>query len=164
MKSFALLVAGLLVFGEFYLGKDLLKGDWYAEAGLYDQVKGGEGCRIDSGKGSVLVIREEVENPLFESSSQNEAVLQVHWPNNIPLGEKTYFPNDSVQVCYREEGNLLMFETFEASGWIQPLEMDKKSRLSGKLELKLVKPHHNFSNSDYHFIGGSFKVSMQNIP
>ena len=164
MKSFALLLVGILLLGGIYPGKDLLKGEWYEEAALYDQEAGGKGCRIDSGNGNVLVIRQQVENPLFESSRENEAVLQIEWPHAVPLGQKTYFPNDSVKVCYREEGNLLMFETFEASGWILPMEQDKKKRLSGKVELKLVNPHHNFSNSDYHFIGGSFKALQQNIP
>ena len=158
-----LCVLGLL--GCFFVltslspGKKKLKGTLHLSTGIFDQVKGDAPCRLDSAAGFVVEFVQEVENPLFESKSKNQVQLYA-WFGGAPIPKKRYYvpSEDCKGLCYRESGDLLMFETFQGSGWIELGEFGKKGRIGGIIDLKLVEPHHNFSNSDFHYLGGEFEL------
>lgn len=138
-------------------GKKKLKGTLHSDRGVFDQIEGETPCRLDSADGFVVEFQQEVENPLFESKAKNKVRLLL-WFRGDPAPEKRYYvPSDDIKgLCYREQGDLLMFETFQGSGWIEFGAYSKKGRLEGTMDLKLVEPHHNFSNSDFHHMGGDF--------
>ena len=160
-------VLGLGLCGMAWLGLDggkkPLKGSVYSEASLDAETPEMDVCRVDSGTGTVAVLAWTVENPLFAASPENTATLQIQFASPPSPGIRIYFPNDSTTVCYQEAGNLLMFETFEATGWWQLDKVDGKGRWEGNLELNLVNPHHNFSNSDFHHVEGAYRLAPQSI-
>ncbi len=150
----------LLVLGgwQWSPGKKGMKGEYREDAALVDRVAHEKACRVDTGDVVVWTLTKEVRNPLFEGSQDNVATLHIAWPQMPAVGTRVYFPNDSTQICYREEGRLLMFETFQATGWIEVQTQKGNGQVGGKMELNLVKPHHNFSNSDFQFLGGDFRL------
>lgn len=164
-KYYFLFVAlsGLLFCGfviPFQKGKKL-KGHFYENACLVDQVEGEKKCRVDSGKGVVISILQQLENPQFGGESEAELLIWLpEWP---PVGGKYYLKKDNYLLCYQERGELLLFETFTGSGWLLIDGNPEKGKLVGGIELNLIEPHHNFSNSDFQFIGGNLSLKMGEI-
>lgn len=151
------LIAGCLAFRS---PAKRLEGKLHLKQGLFDQVKGATPCRLDSAGGYVIEIRDETINPQFASSRKNQVRLLIWLPEEPTPNTRIEIPSGINGLCYREEGNLLMFETFQGQGWIEFGAWKKRKQLDGKLDLKLIHPHHNFSNSDYHFLGGSYRLSV----
>lgn len=151
----AFLVSGWMV----PTGAKPTKGKFFDSAMIVDAEKG-KLCRPDSGLGQVVSISYPHENPLFPSKSPNTVNLLLHFKNGMTAGKKFTLPDPDVSVCYFEKGDLLMFHTFEGVGSIHfdPVG-GKKEIQTGKMDLKLVRPHHNMSNSDYHYMGGRFSLS-----
>lgn len=147
---------------EFEGGKKAIKGVYYENAALFNQVKGAQPCRIDSGAGLVISIAFDQVNPLFESKNKNKVHLLI-WLKEMPEEEvEIHFPNSESLICYREEGDLLMFETFTATGWLK-LKSGKNSRLAGSIEMNFVEPHQNFSNSDFQHLQGELKLLLEEL-
>lgn len=149
-----LVIGGLLFCGATPLDKGgkKLKGNYYLEASLVDQVEGVTKCRVDSGEGVVIQIIRYQENPQFGGETETELLVWLReWPS---VGEKHYLTPENSQICFQERGKLLLFETFICQGWIQLSESPANGKLKGEIGLNLVEPHHNFSNSDFQFIGG----------
>ena len=93
-----------------------LKGHFYENVCLVDQVEGEKKCRVDSGKGVVICIHQQLENPQFGGESESELLIWLsEWP---PVGEKYYLGKENYLLCYQERGELLLFETFQGSGWL----------------------------------------------
>lgn len=157
MLGFSLLiVAALMGLG----GKAKLKGKLLTDAVL-TQMEGNKSlCVPDSGEGLVLSIVQDHENPLFPSTVTNQVHLFIWFSTPPATGSRIHLPTEGVQVCYYEKGDLLMFKTFEPQGWIQFDNIPPSKTITGSLDLKLVKPHHNMSNSDYHYMGGDFKLKL----
>lgn len=159
LTGFALL-GMLLILSSYAPAGKKMQGDLHLETGLFDQVKGEQPCKLDSAEGFVVELSKEVENPLFESKAPNQVRLLLWLAGKPESGKRYYVPGDDFKgLCYREEGDLLMFETFEGSGWVEFEEGKKKGKMDGNIDLKLVEPHHNFSNSDFHHLGGSFRLA-----
>lgn len=118
-------------------------------------------CKIDSGAGQVLYIHQAHENPLFPSKAENRVHLMLHFPDGILAGQRYTLPSPKVNVCYLEKGDLLMFKSFEGQGWVEFTEVAPGKTAAGKMDLKLIKPHHNMSNSDYHYMGGDFRLKWE---
>lgn len=141
-----------------------MKGEYYDDACLLDRDEKRPRCRVDEGKGQVIYISQKHENPLFPSEAENRVHLMLHFPNGMEAGKRYTLPTDPVNVCYWEKGDLLMFKSFTGSGWIEISEIKEGKSVSGKMDLKLVEPHHNMSNSDYHYMGGEFKLKWAKTP
>lgn len=142
-------------------GEKRTKGIIRLNAGIFDQVKGEQACRVDSAVGFVIELAKEVENPLFESEARNRVNLLLWFKGSPETGKRYYVPgNDFLGLCYREEGDLLMFETFSGIGWIEFRPSRKKGKMEGVMEMRLVEPHHNFSNSDFHYWGGEIVMDL----
>lgn len=140
-----------------------IKGVYFSHAGLFDAERG-KLCRPDSSTGDVIYISKTQENPLFASKSPNKVHLFLWFQQGIQAERRYQIPDSSVKVCYYEKGDLLMFHTFEASGSIT-FKANKKADLwQGAMELKLVHPFHNMSNSDYHYMGGPFALTRADLP
>lgn len=135
------------------------KGFYVENSGIFDQAKG-KTCRIDSANGTVIQIDKDHENPLFPSKLTNQVHLMLWFKNGIE-NKRYQLPNPEVEVCYWEKGDLLMFHSFVAKGWVEFDAYEAGSKLQGKMELKLVEPHHNMSNSDYHYMGGDILLKAQ---
>lgn len=135
-----------------------MKGDWYADSGLTG-IEPGQTCAVDSAAGAVLYISQEHENSLFPSKVENRVHLQLWFKDGLPE-RRVQLPSPSVAVCYWEKGDLLMFHTYSGAGWIE-FDPAKSKSVTGRMELKLVQPHHNMSNSDYHYMGGDFKLNIR---
>ena len=78
--------------------------------------------------------------------------------DGIEVGKRLALPSPRVEVCYWEQGDLLMFHTSKSLGWIEFKSGAIGGRLDGKMDMKLIEPDHNMSNSDYHFMGGEFSL------
>jgi hypothetical protein len=140
-----------------------MKGIFYDETGLFDAQKG-KLCRPDSSAGTVVHFEKAHENPLFPSKSQNKVHLYLWFQQGIQANRRYQMPDSTVKVCYYEKGDLLMFHTFEATGSIQFKAGKGATPWQGAMELKLVHPFHNMSNSDYHYMGGPFSLSRKTRP
>lgn len=116
----------------------------------------GKACGVDSAAGTVLRFDQVHKNPLFESKSANMTHLLLWFQDSIQADFRYQLPHPRIVVCYWEQGDLLMFHTSKAIGWIEFEGQAKPKKLRGKMEIKLVEPDHNMSNSDYHFMGGVF--------
>ena len=135
-----------------------LKGQYWENARLVDQIKGEQPCRIDSGEGVVLQIQTTQSNQQFGSETKSSLLLWFSdWPSP---GKKYYLQEGQYLLCYQEVGDLLLFETFRGQGWIQLNSLPDKGKVRGELEIELIEPHHNFSNSDYQYLGGSFSLNV----
>lgn len=152
-----LLAIGLLAF----MPKEKLKGTFYQDAAFSGVESTKKGCVLDSGVGMVMQIAKDHENPLFPSEVQNRVTLQIHFDEAPKAGQRIHLPKEGVQVCYWEKGDLMMFKTSKPKGWIQFNNDVTDKTVSGELDLKLVKPHYNMSNSDYHYMGGAFKLKVR---
>jgi len=116
-------------------------------------------CEADSGIGQVLEIIYHQENPLFPSVKPNMVHAYLGFPKGILAGKEYRLPHPDVVVCYFEKGDLLMFHTFQAEGSVRfDAPKSGKPMQSGEIDLKFVKPHHNMSNADYHYVGGDLKL------
>lgn len=140
-----------------------LKGVFYADSGLFDAEKG-KLCRPDSSQGDVLYVSKRHENPLFPSKSPNMVHLYLWFQQGIQANHRYQLPDSTVKVCYYEKGDLLMFHTFEGTGTIQFKDGKNPALWQGSMELKLVHPFHNMSNSDYHYMGGPFTLARKTMP
>lgn len=138
-----------------------MKGVLRDSSALYDVVEKKPLCTIDSGLGQVLYIHQVHENPLFPSKAENRVHLMLHFPEGIQAGQRYTIPSPKVNVCYFEKGDLLMFKSFEGLGWVEFTEVTAGKGAAGKMDLKLIKPHHNMSNSDYHYMGGDFRLKWE---
>ncbi len=138
-----------------------MKGYFFDEASLVDQIKGDQKCRIDSGGGVVIQLLWGQENPQF--GEETEAELLIWFPELPGIGEKLFFPGDNAVLCYQERGNILLFETFQGSGWLLFPTPMKKEKLSLEIDLNLIRPHHNFSNSDFQYVGGDILLRKGNF-
>jgi len=138
-----------------------LKGEYWENASLTNQLKGEKACTIEIGEGIVWQITLQQENPQFQEETQISFLL---WMAKFPEpGEKYYLNQENSLICYREEGTLLLFETFRANGWVKIEAMPRKKKLEGELEIQLIEPHHNFSNGDFQHLGGEFKLEMGSL-
>ncbi len=135
------------------------KGIYIENSGLFDRMKG-KSCRVDSAAGTIIRIDKDHENPLFASKLPNQVHLLLWFKNGIE-GKRYQLPNPEIDVCYWEQGDLLMFHSFKAKGWIEFDGFESGSKMEGKMEMKLVEPHHNMSNSDYHYMGGDIVLKPQ---
>ncbi len=143
-----------------YKGKKL-KGQYWENVRLVDQIKGEQPCRIDSGEGVVIRIQTTQSNEQFGSETNSSLLLWLaDWP---PVGQKYYLQEGQFMLCYQEVGDLLLFETFRAQGWIQLSSLPEKGKVKGALEIDLIEPHHNFSNSDFQYMGGSFMLNFSEL-
>jgi hypothetical protein len=140
-----------------------MKGSYYVQAGLFDAEKG-KLCRADSSAGDLIYVSNPHENPLFPSKSPNMVHLFLWFQNGIQANHRYQMPDSTVKVCYYEKGDLLMFHTFEATGSIQFKAGKRADEWQGAMELKLVHPFHNMSNSDYHYMGGPFTLTRKALP
>ena len=158
--AFGLLIA-LFVGLSSFLPKDKHKGTLYSEVTFsgVESTKGG--CVLDSGEAYVMMISRDHENPLFESREPNRVHFQLLFQEAPTPGERIHLPREGVQLCYWEKGDLLMFKTSKPQGWIKFDNSFEEKTVTGELDLKLVKPHHNMSNSDYHYMGGTFKLKAR---
>lgn len=134
-----------------------LSGTYHPGQGLFDAEKE-KTCRLDSADGGSLYLVSEHDNPLFESKAPNMVHLIMWWKTAPAAGVRYQLPHPEIEICYWEKGDLLMFHTFSAQGWLEFDKVADGKYTTGKLDMKLVRPHHNFSNSDYHYLGGSFKA------
>lgn len=134
----------------------LTKGSYFEDSGLFDMEKG-KTCRMDSAQGILVKIDQDHENPLFQSKLPNQVHLILWFKNGI-TAKRYELPNPDIDVCYWEKGDLLMFHTFKAKGWIQFDNFESGAKLLGSMDMKLIEPHHNMSNSDYHYMGGDFQL------
>lgn len=158
-----LVIGGLLFCGATPLekGGKKLKGNYYEKGILTDQIEGDSKCKVDSGEGVVIQIIRYQENPQFGDETETELLVWLReWPS---VGEKYYLTPENSQICFQERGKLLLFETFICQGWIQLLESPAKGKLKGNIELNLVEPHHNFSNSDFQFVGGQMSLKVAEV-
>lgn len=153
MGALALL---LLLALDSPLPKPKNKGVYYAQSGIVSE---GKACHPDSAAGVVLRMDRDHDNPLFQSKLPNRIHLLMWFKDGIPFGQRIQLPAPNVEVCYWEQGDLLMFHTTKALGWIEFKPGKLGSPVAGKLEYKLVEPDHNMSNSDYHFLGGDFSFA-----
>ena len=135
------------------------KGKYHLQTGILAE---GKKCGVDSAAGMVIRLDEEHENPLFQSKSQNMVHLLMWFQDSIVAGKRYELPNPRVQVCYWEQGDLLMFHTQKAVGWIEFSEAQPQQPLKGRMDMKLVEPDHNMSNSDYHYLGGQIECRVSN--
>ena len=133
------------------------KGKYFKQTGIVAQ---GKNCSVDSAGGMVIRLDEEHENPLFQSKSQNMIHLLLWFQDSIVAGKRYELPNPRVQVCYWEQGDLLMFHTQKAIGWIEFSEANPPQAIKGRMDMKLVEPDHNMSNSDYHYMGGQIECRV----
>jgi hypothetical protein len=139
-----------------HLPKPKTKGVYYDQAGIVSE---GKSCKPDSAAGIVLRIDQDHENPLFQSKLPNRVHLLIWFKDGITVGQRVTLPSPRVEVCYWEQGDLLMFHTTKPQGWIEFLAGKVGGRLDGKMDMKLVEPDHNMSNSDYHYMGGAFSLT-----
>lgn len=156
-KTSTFVLLGLVILTmsmAFFPGKTKIKGSFYEQAGIFDRGKGLT-CRVDSASGTVIRIDQDHENPLFQSKLPNQVHLLLWFKKDIEA-KRYELPSPDVEACYWEQGDLLMFHSFKATGWIEFSSPPAGGKLNGKMELKLVEPHHNMSNSDYHYMGGDF--------
>jgi hypothetical protein len=150
-------LATLAMSMAFFPGKAAkIKGSYYLDAGIFDRGKGLT-CRPDSAAGTTIRIDQDHENPLFQSKLPNQVHLLLWFKQGIEA-KRYELPSDEVEACYWEQGDLLMFHSFKAKGWIEFSAPPSNGKLNGKMEMKLVEPHHNMSNSDYHYMGGEFAL------
>lgn len=140
------------------VGKKPISGTFHPGKGLFDAEKE-KTCRLDSAGGSSLYLVGEHDNPLFESKAPNKVHLLIWWKTIPEAGVRYQLPHPDIEICYWEKGDLLMFHTFSAQGWLEFNKLADGKYTTGELDMKLVRPHHNFSNSDYHYLGGSFKAA-----
>jgi hypothetical protein len=140
--------------------KPKVKGVYYTDAGIISE---GKSCKPDSMAGLVMRVDRDYENPLFQSKLPNRVHLLVWFKDGITVGSRIQLPSPRVEVCYWEQGDLLMFHTTKPQGWLDFSAGKLGSRLDGKLEVKLVEPDHNMSNSDYHFMGGAFSLTPSKL-
>ncbi|MEM1000760.1 MAG: hypothetical protein AAGN35_27140 [Bacteroidota bacterium] len=140
--------------------KRTLAGVYQTERGLFDAKKG-KTCRTDHAEGATLHLEKDHENPLFTSETPNRVHLIVAWKTIPKAGQRFQLPDPQIEICYWEKGDLLMFHTFRATGWIEIDQIKAGKVVSGSLELQLIEPHHNFSNSDFHYLGGDFKAKFE---
>ena len=156
--------AGMAIFvlSGFLVGSKPLSGKYMPQAALVNGTENA-GCQVDKGDRWLMMIADEVHNPLFEYSPDNEVRLYLQMDSMPNLNERITLPHKGVEVCYREKGSMLMFETFRATGWIELTERKKNETLIGRLEVNLIEPHHNFSNSDFHRLNCSFKLRKELI-
>lgn len=156
--SAAALGAGLIcLLSVAHLPKPKTKGVYYDKAGI---VSAGKECSVDSAAGQVLRIDQDHENPLFQSKLPNRIHLLMWFKEGIHVGERITLPSPKVEVCYWEKGDLLMFHTTKPQGWIEFTGGTVGGKLDGKMDMKLVEPDHNMSNSDYHYMGGAFSLAL----
>ena len=156
-----LLVGFVVVLASGFLAfvptpKSKLVGRYFLNTGITAE---GKNCRADSATGTLIRFDQAHENPLFESKATNMVHLLIWFKDSVEAGKRYELPDPRVEVCYWEQGDLLMFHTNKPKGWIEFSSEDKSQRLSGKMEMKLVEPDHNMSNSDYHYMGGSFSAA-----
>ena len=166
LSKYKIIIGLLIVMGAFIGSvpmKKRMQGNLHFGQAIFDAEKG-KTCRLDSGKGTALHLWKTHENPLFESNAPNVVHLLLHWEDDLKINHRYQLPHPKIDVCYWEKGDILMFHTFSAVGWIEFDQLKPNKFALGKLEIKLVKPHHNFSNSDYHFMGGDFKLSIPKQP
>ena len=142
-------------------GDKKLKGEYFEDAALLDQIKGDQPCRVDSGVGVVIRIEQTQENPQFGGESVSE--LLIWFPEWPPSNVKYYLKPDNHLLCYREKGQLLLFETFTGQGTVHFLGSPTKGKLKGRLSLDLIEPHHNFSNGDFHHMEGEMNLKKAEI-
>lgn len=142
------------------LPKGKTTGKYYLNAGIHAE---GKLCMADSTDGTLVRFDQPHENPLFESKAPNMVHLLIWFRDSVKTGFRYELPDPRVEVCYWEQGDLLMFHTNKPKGWIEFDPNPKPSRLSGKMELKLVEPDHNMSNSDYHYMGGAFALTLAKL-
>lgn len=133
------------------------KGKYFQETGI---VAEGKNCGMDSAGGLVVRLDEEHENPLFQSKAPNMVHLLLWFQDGIEAGRRYELPQPRVQACYWEKGDLLMFHTQKAMGWIEFSDAPGSQVLKGRMDMKLVEPDHNMSNSDYHYMGGQVECRL----
>lgn len=155
-----LLLLGSISQGFLIPPKKKMRGTLHSETGIFDAQKG-KTCRLDSAQGTTLEISYVHDNPQFQSKSPNRVNLFLHWKTAPQAGTRYSLPHPEIDVCYWEKGDILMFHTFSAQGWIEFSKLDPESDGQGELELKLIRPHHNFSNSDFHYMGGKLRFSVK---
>lgn len=139
------------------LPKGKTKGQYFAKAGI---VSAGKVCTVDSAAGMVMRIDQDHENPLFQSKLPNRVHLLIWFKDSIVVGKRLQLPSAGVEVCYWEQGDLLMFHTTKPLGWIEFTGGSVGGRLDGNMDMKLIEPDHNMSNSDYHYMGGAFSLTQ----
>jgi hypothetical protein len=142
-------------FGKKPKGK--LIGKYFENTSVFAE---GKVCRVDSGAGTLVRFDQNHENPLFQSKLPNMTHLILWFKDGLMTGQRYEIPSPAVQVCYWEQGDLLMFHTTKGLGWVEFAVSDGGQPLKGKMDLKLIEPDHNMSNSDYHYMGGSFTATL----
>lgn len=140
--------------------KGKLSGKYFDDAAVFAE---GKVCRVDSGAGTLIRFDQLHENPLFQSKSPNMTHLVLWFKDGLMTGQRYEIPSPAVQVCYWEQGDLLMFHTTKGLGWVEFAVSDGGQPLKGKMDLKLIEPDHNMSNSDYHYMGGPFTAAHSKL-
>lgn len=135
-------------------------GKYYPEAGIFAE---GKNCKVDSAAGKLIRFDQAYPNPLFESKLPNMTHLLLWFKDGLMTGQRYQLPDPAIEVCYWEQGDLLMFHTNKALGWIEFGIADEGQKLKGKMDMKLIEPDHNMSNSDYHYMGGAFTASPSEL-
>jgi hypothetical protein len=154
----SLMAASLLLLSATApLPKGKTKGIYFLKTGIVSE---GKTCKTDSAGGMVLRVDQDHENPLFQSKLPNRIHLLMWFKDSIVVGQRIQLPSPQVQVCYWEQGDLLMFHTTKPQGWIEFTAGKVGGKLDGKMDMKLVEPDHNMSNSDYHYMGGPFSLTL----
>ncbi len=140
--------------------KGKLVGKYFYETSVFAE---GKVCRVDSGAGTLIRFDQNHENPLFQSKLPNMTHLILWFKNGLMTGQRHEIPNPEIEVCYWEQGDLLMFHTTKGLGWVEFTATDGGQPLKGKMDLKLIEPDHNMSNSDYHYMGGAFTATESKL-
>ena len=142
-------------------GGDKLKGAFSSQKQLTASRNAPAHCLVDSGAGHLLYLWQDFKNELYPGATGSRMHLRIHFADLPQTGERISIPGSGITVCYQDIGNnqLLMYECFEGLGWLKFDKIDK-SKVGGSLDLKLIKPHHNMSTSDYHYMGGKFSVNV----
>lgn len=151
---------GVLLLSSTPFPKPKTKGQYFNFAGITSQ---GKVCNVDSANGLVMRIDQDHENPLFQSKLPNRIHLLIWFKQGIDFSKRLQMPSPQVEVCYWEAGDLLMFHSTKATGWMDFTDGSVGTRIEGKMELKLVEPDHNMSNSDYHYMGGGFTLAPSKL-
>jgi hypothetical protein len=140
--------------------KGKLTGKYFPDAAVFSE---GKVCRVDSGAGTIIRFDQLHENPLFESKAPNMTHLVLWFKDGLMTGQRHQLPHPAIEVCYWEQGDLLMFHTTKGIGWIEFEANETGQTFKGRMEIKLVEPDHNMSNSDYHFMGGKFVAQYDEL-
>lgn len=151
-----MVACSVFLFGYAVVDGKKMSGTYYRDAQMLIDTAGNK-CRVDSGSGFVMKFEKPDFNELFGDGEKTMLTFYVGMPN-APTAKSIRLPDPDFHIYYQEMGSILLFECYEAQGWIR-INKTSKGKLEGSMEVDLINPHHNFSNSDFHHLEGEFRLS-----